>query len=398
MLRKVSAVSFAVMGVAFAGVSTAATLGPERGAMFDPKTISSGGIEVMPWIGLTEGNNSNIGLQNTNKTSTNFTALNPNLVVGLPTQGQMYALKYSGNFTRFAGSSIDNFNDHKLGLLADNVWSARLNSLVNADYVMGHDGRNALLFKSLEQWHTGGIKAKVHYGAEGAQGQFELAAGQISKRYDSNNSGSTQFYNNDRTDFAGTFFYKVAPATHAFVEADNSKYSYVDAASFRLNSTEQRYMLGVKWEATAKTTGSVKLGTLKKTFDTGVLQSGSSTVWDADVLWSPLTYSKIDASLHQTANEYGGVGSFIISRDSNLNWTHDWTGRVSSILALGDGVDNFQGVSRIDKRQNYSLKALYGFRTWLRAGLGYSLTKRNSTDANFTYTQNVTMLTLEGSL
>lgn len=405
MLRKFSVLSLAVSGSLFSiGANAQDSMGPGAGVKFDPQTINFNGVEVMPWIGLTEGSNSNVGLQSTNKTSTNFTTLNPNLVVGIPTKGDLYAMKYSGNFTRFASSSIDNFNDHMLGFLANDIWTARLNTQVNIDYDKMHDGRNALLFKSIEKWHTTGFRAKGHYGVTGAQGQFELEGGQVAKRYDTNNAlaqklGNTSLYNNDKTDLVGRFLYKVAPATQMFVEAGKTNYKYTDVASVNLNSSEQRYMLGVKWEATAKTTGNVKIGTLKKSFDTGVLQSGSGTVWDAEVSWTPLTYSRFGASLIQTSNEYGGTGSYIVNRDSNLNWTHDWTGRVSSVLALGDGQDKFQGASsRVDKRQSYSLKALYGFRTWLRAGLGYSQTRRNSTDANYTYTQGVTMLTLEGSL
>lgn len=404
MLRKISVVSLAVSAALFSmGANAQDLLGPDTAVKFDPQTINFNGVEVMPWIGLTEGNNNNVGLQSGPTTSTNFTTLNPNLVVGIPTKGDLYGFKYNGNYTRFAGSSIDNYNDHMFGLLANDIWSARLNTLVNVDYDKLHDGRNALLFKSIEKWHTTSVRAKGHYGAEGAQGQFELEGGQVAKRYDTNNAlaqglGNTSLYNNDKTDLKGTFFYKVAPATQLFVEAGKTNYKYKEVASFRLNSTENRYMVGAKWEATAKTTGSVKIGTLKKSFDTGAVPSGSATVWDADILWSPLTYSKFDASLHQTANEYGGTGSFIVSRDSNLSWTHDWTGRVSTVVALGDGQDVFQSSTRVDKRQSYSLKALYGFRTWLRAGLGYSQNKRNSTDANYTYTQGVTMLTLEGSL
>lgn len=399
MSHKLSAVSVAVTGVLLAGVVGAAGMGPEAGVMFEPRTIRAGnGFEVMPWLGLSVGNNSNVGLTPAAKTSTNFTLLNPNLVIGLPTHGQLYGLKYSGNFARFASSSIDNYDDHNLGFVADNIWSARLNTLVNADYAKGHDGRNALLFRNLELWHTTGIRGKVHYGAQNAQGQFELAAGQSAKRYDSNNSGSTQFYNYDKTDLTGSFFYKIAPATQMFVEVGDAKFAYVDAASKRLDSTEQRYMVGVKWNATAKTTGSVKIGTLKKSFDSGQLPSGTSTVWDADVIWSPKTYSRVDASLHQTANEYGGFGSFIVSNDSNLRWTHDWTGRVTSALSLGDGSDKFQGFNRTDKRQTYGLKATYGFRSWLRSAIEFKQAKRNSTDATMSYTQDVTMLTLEGSL
>lgn len=398
MSYKHSAISVAVASVMLASAAVAADMGPVSGAVFEPATIKAGVFEVMPWIGLAVGSNSNTGASNAAKTSSTVTSITPNVVVGLPTQGQMYALKYAGNYTQFASSKIDDFNDHNFEAFADNIWTSRLNSLVNVGYAKGHDGRNALLFRNQEKWHATAFSAMGHYGAEGAQGQFELAAGQTAKRYDSNNSGATQFYDNDKTDLKGTFFYRVAPATQMFVEASNAKYRYVVASVRPLDSTEQRYMVGVKWEATAKTTGNVKLGTLKKSFNSALRQNGNATVWDADVSWSPKPYSKFEASLHQTAREDGSVGGYIVSQDSDFRWSQDWSGFVTSALSLGDGVDKFQGGVRTDKRQTYALKATYGFRTWLRAGLEYKNTKRNSTDALWSYTQAVTMLTLEGSL
>ena len=398
MLHKYSMVVMAVCGVLVAGTSAAAGMGPASEGGFDPKTIKAGGFEVMPWLGLSVGRDSNVGLSNGAQTSTNFTLLNPNVVIGLPIRGQYYGLGYSGNFRRYTASAIDNYNDHKLELVADNVWSARLNTLVNADYNRSHDSRNALLFRNKELFHTAGVKGKVHYGAAGAQGQFELAAGQLTKRYDTNNGGSTQFYNHDRTDVSGAFFYKIAPLTQVFVEASDSKFTYVDLASKRLDSNEQHYMVGAKWEATAKTTGIVKFGTMKKSFNLGTLPSGSSAVWDAEVEWKPKTYSRVNASMHQRANEYGGTGSFIISRDADLKWSHDWTSYVTSALTFGDGADTFQASPRADKRQTYGLRVSYGFKSWLRAAIEYQHTKRTSTDALSNYTKAVTMLTLEGAL
>lgn len=400
MSHKLSAISVAVISVLLSGAAAGAVnFGSEAGSMFEPKAVKLGGFEVTPWLGLSQGTNSNVGSTNIKKSS-GFTVLSPNVLVGLPVHGQYYGATYSGNFARFASSGIDNYNDHSLGLFADNTWSGRLNSLVNVDYLKGHDGRNARMFTNMEHWHTTGLKGVVHYGAEGAQGHFEAAAGLMYKRYDSNNGGATQRFNYDRNDLRGTFFYKVAPATQMIVEAGNAKLAYVDAASKSSDSTERRYMVGVKWDATAKTSGSIKMGKMKKSFDLGLNPSSTSTVWDADINWSPKTYSKVDISMHQGAFEAGGGTSFVLSRDTQVKWTHDWTGFITSAVTLDDGLDTYQGSvpSRVDKRQAYGLKATYGFRPWLRAGLGYTNTKRNSTVAVWSYTQSITMLTLEGSL
>jgi hypothetical protein len=406
---KLSTITLAVTGVLLAGVATAADMQEQSSGnnAVDQGVINAGGFEIKPRLSMALGRNSNVALDPATKTSATFASLSPDITVGMPTHGQLYSAHYSGTYTRFFGDSIDNFNNHKFGLAADNVWSSRLNSLLNFDYIKDHDGRNALLFKTLELWHTTGVKGMVHYGADNAQGQFELAAGQIAKRYDTNRAlfygyGNTALYNNDQTNLTGTFFYKVAPATHMIVEAGNTKYSYVDAYSkntLGLDSTEQRLMAGVKWDATAKTSGSFKMGRMNKSFDLGLQPNGSATVWNGDVTWSPRTYSRVNASLIQTANEFGGVGSFMISRDTNLSWTHDWTSYITSALNFGDGVDNFQGnTNRVDKRRTYGLNFSHAINRWLNGGVGYQNNKRNSTNTLFSYTQSIVMVTLDGTL
>jgi polysaccharide biosynthesis protein VpsM len=404
MSPKISKISVAVMGVLLTGVASSADMPNQSNVNPNSASgsggIKAGGFEIAPKLALAIGKNDNVGLSSGVKTSSTVTSITPSIVIGLPTNGQLYSVSYSGNFTQYTGSTQDNFTNHNLGVAADNVWSARVNSLVNLDYVKGHDGRNSLLITGKEVWHTTGVRGRVHYGAAGAQGQFELAAGQLAKRYDSNGTGRTQLLNYDRTDFAGTFFYRVAPATHMIVEAGNAKYAYLDAASKILDSTERRYMVGVKWEATAKTTGSFKLGKLKKSFDLGVNPSSTFTAWDADVTWSPLTYSNVNFGLHQTANEASGVGSFMVSRDTNVQWTHGWSSFVTSTLFVADGVDNFQAATpaRVDKRQGYGIGLTYVINRWLNAGIGYQNTKRSSNLAAANYTQSVSMLTLSGSL
>ncbi len=394
MSPKLSSVSLAVMGVLLSG----AAAGVNQNNAAKNGMVNVNGYEIEPRLVLSLGRNSNVGMTRAPVVSASFASLRPSVVIGVPSHGQLYSASYSGNFTRYSGSTTDNYTDHSFGLAADNVWSDRFNSLVNLDYVKGHDARNALIFLNKELWHTTGIKGMLHYGANGAQGQFELAAGQLIKRYDSNAGGVTQLYNNDASNLKGTFFYKLAPATQGFAEAGVTKYAYVDAASRQLDSIEKRYMLGVKWEAAAKTTGSFDIGQIRKTFNTGLLPSHNLTAWDAEVLWAPLSYSTVNASVRRRASEFGGVGSFIINRDMNLSWNHGWSSYLTSTLSVGDGLDSFQNFARSDKRRTYGGRLMYKMNRWLDAGVDLQNSRRSSTNAAVDYTQSLYMLTLEGSL
>lgn len=410
MSLKLSKLSIAIVGVMLSGASIAADgqdqNSDKSGAKQQGQTegvINAGGLEIKPTLSLMVGKNDNVGLANPALAavrSATFTKLAPKVVVEMPTHGQVYSATYSGTYAQYSGVNTDNYNDHNFGLAANNDWSTRVNSLINVDYNKGHDGRNVLPTGNqfLEHWHTTGIKGMAHYGADGAQGQFEVTAGQLIKRYDSNNSGLTQRMNTDTTNLLGAFFYKIAPATNMIFQLGNTKIAYADPAVNTRDSNELQYMMGVKWDATAKTTGSFKIGQVRKSFVVAGTPSSTNTAWDSEVIWSPLTYSNVNISLHQKAAESFGTGSFVIARDSNIDWTHEWTGHVKSKLSFGDGNDTYQNSTQVNKRQTYGGKLTYEINRWLNAGIDYQNAKRTSNVAAMSYTQNITMLILEGSL
>lgn len=402
MSRKLSNLSVPVLCVLMSGAAVAADMQDQSGNKQNSAegTINAGGFVIKPTLNVVLGKNDNVGMANGVKTASNFTKINPRVSVAMPTHGQVYSATYAGSYANYSGSTVDNFTDHNFGLAANNDWSSRVNTMVNVDYNKGHDGRNALpnanTFK--ESWHTTGVKGMAHYGADNAQGQFELTVGQIAKRYDTNNSTRTQLMNIDTTNVVGAFFYKIGAATHMIVQAGNTKLSYLDAAAKIRDSAEQQYMIGVKWDATAKTSGNIRIGQVRKTFNLATTPSATSSTWDGNIKWSPLTYSIVDLTLSQKAAESFGTGSFMISRDTTIAWSHEWASKIKSNLNIGDGLDTYQNIAQTNKRQTYGAKVSYAVSRWLNAGLEYQNSKRNSTSAPLTYTQSQTMLVLDGTL
>ncbi len=363
-----------------------------------PAPIEAEPFDIIPWVVAGIGNDDNVGLSNANKSSSRFAVLNPNVSAVVKGDAQTYAAEYAGSYGRYTSSSQDDYYDHKVALDADNSWTGRFSTRVRVDYLKGHDPRNALhLSTTAERWHTSSARAAMQYGAEGAQGQLDLEAGFAAKRYDTN-TVVTSGFDRDQRNLSGTFYYRLAPATQALVQVRDTHFAYVSPFSSALTSTERRYLVGLKWTATAQTSGSLKVGSMKKTFDTGVLPSGSGTTWEGEVKWSPLSYSIVDLSAMRTTSEATGTGNFIITSQQSLAWNHEWSSRVASALAFDNATDTFQGVVREDRRKNYGVKLSYGVQRWLRLGAELQRQERNSTDAQFTYTRNLALVTLEGSL
>ncbi|MDD2684788.1 MAG: outer membrane beta-barrel protein [Gallionella sp.] len=363
----------------------------------NPASIKAEPFTITPWANLIAGSDDNVSLASAVKTKSNFYVFNPNVMAGLRSGMHTYTAMYSGNFARYTSSSQDNYNDNAVGFDANNSWTARFNTLVHLDYLKGHDGRNALGNgrNTLERWHNTGLRAKAHYGAEGAQGQFEVAAGLSNKRYETN-LAVMNVYDVDKRDLSAAYFHRVGAATQAIIEVRDAHLTYPMSANS--SSTERRYLVGAQWEATAKTSGSFKIGRMNKSFDSGVRASGSGATWEGGLRWSPLTYSVVDVTVGKAMGESSGVGNFMDSRQENLAWHHDWSSRVRSTLTLGATKNSYQGVAREDSLSNYGVKVSYGIQRWLRAGAEIQQQKRSSTAAGFDYTRNLVMFSLEGSL
>ncbi len=363
----------------------------------NPASIKAEPFLITPWANLSVGSDDNVSLASAVKTKSNFTVFNPNVMAGLRSGTHTYTALYSGNFARYTSSSQDNYNDNALAFEANNSWTARFNTLVHLDYMKGHDGRNAVVVarNSVERWHNTGVRAKAHYGAQGAQGQFEFGAGLSNKRYDTN-VAVMNAYDVDKRDLSAAYFHRVGAATQAIVEVRDTHLTY--PVSPNSSSTERRYLVGAQWEATAKTSGSFKIGKMNKDFDSGVRASGSGTTWEGGLRWSPLSYSVVDVAVGKSLGESSGVGNFMDSRQESLAWHHDWSSRVRSTLTLGATKNSYQGVVREDSLSNYGMKVSYGIQRWLRAGAEIQHQQRSSSAVGFDYKRNLVMFSLEGSL
>lgn len=373
------------------GVKTA----PARGA---PIRTSSG-IFIYPGVKVGLGYNDNILGTPTDPASSSLVTLQPGVVGEMKSHGDRYTASYAGNYTEYAGRSSDNFNHHTLMLAGDNIFTSRARLSWDAGYNIGTDPRGSTdraISTEPDRWHSPVASAMFAYGAPGATGRIELEASVQNKRYD-NNRASTESADVNLSIVSGRFFYRVAPKTSMLFELRDSKADYQLATSL-LDNTERRYYVGATWEATAATTGIIKVGRLTKDFnDTGSAGfTGSS--WEGTVRWKPLTYSAFDLATSKSTSDSTGFGNYLVNQNVSVAWNHNWNSYLASRLTAGVLKSDFAGADRNDNTRNYGLGLTYDMRRWLRVGVEWAGTQRNSSLPLYDFTRNVAMLTLEGTL
>jgi len=192
------------------------------------------------------------------------------------------------------------------------------------------------------------------------------------------------------------------PRTEVLIQARHTNINYTDDSSPgpTQSSGENHYYLGLKWEATAKTTGYVKVGYMTKNFDSSAIKDYSGKSWEVGVRWSPLTYSVFDLVTSRVTNEATGVGSAILSNNYGLTWNHAWSSRLRTQALAGYRHDDFLDSSpnRVDKTATFGAKVSYDFRRWLLLGAEYTHTDRNSTLNFDDYKRNLFLLTVGATL
>lgn len=402
-------------GGATAGTASSVLSGQERAAPAADRTggIPLGPLTAYPSLSLRLEHNDNLYSTTTNKTSSMIWNVIPGLRFdALRAGGNNYGIYFNLPSGSFTNNHADNFTDINTGAFADFALGTRLRTAFRADSIFGHDPRGstndpvAAVPNSYRQLNTA---AKVSYGAPGAKGRLEFDLGN-SKRSYTNNRDSTALNDRNTDNYGATFYWRVAPKTELLINGIHSKIDYSLAPGWvslagtpyvSADSTENALLIGVKWEATAKTTGIFRIGLGKKDFADPSRSGGSNSSWAGTIRWSPLTYSIVDVTLARGAMETsGGFGDYILNTTSGAKWTHQWSSRVSTDVLASYATDSYQGLltPRNDNIQTYGVNLNYRMRRWLTAGGGYTYTGRGSDQSAFEYKRNVFMLYLTGTL
>jgi hypothetical protein len=400
------------------GIPTPKASVPERvGGAPDPRYGTAGGIAgggqqaaggipmgpltAYPSVGYEVQRNDNITLQAAGATvKDTIQVLKPSLRIEGKQGANLYGMDMGVTLGRYSSSAADNYDNNNISANADLKPDSRVRLQLRAEHLDQHDPRgstNDPLASTPNRYRQGSLGGIFGYGATGAQGRFELELGGMDKHY-YNHRETTAI--NDRNDkyMGGTFFWRVAPKTSLLAQVKRTNIDFVDATA-TLDSSETRYLVGATWEATASTTGIIKLGNIKKDFKDPSVSDHSTPGWEGQVRWSPLSYSAWDFTSSKAPRETSSAyGTFVISANHAVRWTHAWTQQFSTIANATYTVEDYQGVDRHDKISGVGLRGNYQMRRWLSFGADVNRSKRDSSIDTANYTRNILMLFVNATL
>ena len=361
--------------------------------------VPVGSMQFYPSVRVGIGHDDNLTLTNANEIDSGFALIGP--VFSLIGEGDKARAEftYEGEYVDYWDSSADNYDDHRLFHATDLVFTDRWRAGFNLEYLSKHDGRGSTdlaVSNEPDEWESYGASAKVRYGADSAKGRIEGEVSYVDKEY-TNNRAVTVTQDKDDTKGRGTFFWRVGGRTDAILEAIVTDIDYTLATSLQDN-TVTTYNAGVQWEATGKTTGSVRLGYTEKDFDSNLVPDYDTFSWDIEVDWNPKTYSTVKLVTSRTIEDSTGVGSSIDKATYGAAWKHNWRDRFSTTLQGGYEDLDYNSSPRQDDYYLMGLRGDYEMRRWLNIGLSWQYRDNDSNlDAN-DYEQNLFLLELTATL
>jgi hypothetical protein len=362
----------------------------------EPQSVDlADGVTFTPTLQVSQSYDDNIRAVEDNAESSWVNGIKPTFVLQAQGQQGTYALTYSADNKIYASSHNDDHTDHHLDADADFEFDARNQLKLNAGYDKVEDLASADQNAEPDKYTTSNVGGVYTYGAETARAQIDLGANYQELRYQ--NTGRLNADKERDTTALNTIgYYSISPMTRVLLEVRHTDYDYLTNTD--LNSKNIGLLGGVTWDATAKTTGTIKIGAEQKNFDNSKNDDVSDTMWETGVSWSPRTYSTFNLKTRRGFDEGDDGAEVIKSQSTTISWDHEWLDRLSSEVSYNYTDDQYQGIKRDDKIDTLGLGLTYEMRRWLDIGIGYKYAENDSSAVGESYERNIYAVSFTASL
>ena len=381
----------------------ASTLGAGAWALEPAPVELTDGLALTPTLKLGAGYDDNFRAAENRKESSAVSTIAPTLAIGADNGKLKFDARYTANHEIYHSSRKDDNTDHLFDTRIELQPDARNRFSAKAGYRKIEETATADQKVENDRFNSTNVGGTYTYGADSATGQLRLGLNHDRLRYDNglNPAGGGRLNADKERDsnaYVGAFLYRIAPKTKAVLEGRYTQHEY--RSNTALDSNNKALLLGAEWEATAFTTGSLRIGRERKDFDLASKGSASTGMWEAAITWSPLTYSSFTLNTRAGFDEGSDGADAIDTRSVTLAWSHDWTERVNSKLSYNRSDQDFDRPTnpREDQLDSLSLGISYKLRRWLDVGVGYKYTENDSTQSGKSYQRNVVGLTLDASM
>ena len=374
----------------------------------EPANLQAGPVFFTPTLDMEARYVDNLFRTNGEEKSTWVAEVAPRIQAWMQNGVSTYSLSYKLNDSTYASSHADDYTDHQASLDLHHEFTAKNVLNINGEFYDGHEERGTGLSEGLAriidtpvEYERATIGGDYTYGNRDSKGRLTLDAKNVDYEFQ-NFRAATQFRDYDQDTYGGTFYWKIGARTDllAQVRAIDTEYDNVDKSNRggSFDSEELNYLVGVSWDATAKTSGSIKIGSYDRTYDSQFREGDDGFQWEVAVTYKPRSYSTVDFGTRRYSQETNGLGDFINTEEYTATWKHDWNSRSSTHLGLSLANNDYSGSIRSDDSTNLEASYKHKVRRWFDLGVGYRFENRDSDIRAFDYNQNIYFIKVDLAL
>lgn len=381
----------------------------------EPASMNIQGFEFTPTLQVSESYDDNIRARRDDKTSSWITSINPTFLLSAEDRNSAYQLEYSLNRDIYHSDSRATNTDHHLVLrsvmeftsrhrLDWNLQYHRVEDVADKFYWMNDnpvDGDNSTEYivqstDENDKYSRALAGATYTFGAREAQNQLEFGANYEARRY-YNGGGLNDDREFDSTQFNTVWYHRLGARTRTLLEGRITDYDY-KLSSARRDSTNYAILGGATWDATAKTSGTVRLGAQRKNFDSSTRTDYTTPMWEVGVAYSPRTYSTFRLTSRRAFDEGDSGASTVRTQTTALGWKHEWSPFISTELEYRVADREYKSSGRDDDLTAYSAGVTYSPVRWVDVTLGYRHLDNDSNVDFRNYKRNIYTLGVALSL
>jgi len=355
-----------------------------------------------PDIGLIVNYDDNIHREENNEDSDWYTRINPKLNWVSKFGKHRLDVNAEIDYWRYQKhNNEDSFDRFLLGELNLDI-SPTLDVNLAAGYSRAHVIRgqdpNAATVKP-NRWESWGASGEAIYGRRTNKMQVALLLDHQEIWFLNNGLGGR---NHDQNMIKGSVFYNLGPKTQLVADVIRTEFDYdhayapiVPAGDAELDSTDMAYLVGINWEATARTSGEFRIGRSEKDMDDSRLTDFSGLTTKLNMKWKPKSYSIVDVLLERSTQETKQSStSHVVKNQLTVDWEHDLSKLLT--LELGGTLENDKWSEiREDDLFDLRLGLKYSLYRWMDVTVGYAFQTRDSNIIGLDYDSNTLSLMVE---
>jgi len=296
-----------------------------------------------------------------------------------------------GDCASSASRPVDkaSFQDHTLGLSGFLEISRRARATFDLSTSVTHqplgtglsaDDSVLSLIREPDALLRNAAFAGLSYGANQARGELRFGLSVVDRSY-RNNGRDLDILGESWVQPSASIFYRVGARTQIFAGLSGS-----DISGGNSERGVTRSFVGVEFDASAITSGSIRVSDVTEDFDNSTRGDLNYAGFDVDLTWRPRRFSTVTVGAGRetqraTLNE--GVG---ITTNVDVEWLHFWRERLSSEVVLGiQRNESTAGVvnnDANDRTNTLRFEGNYNVRRWLDVGAFVQTEDRTGRNAN----------------